>query len=129
MRLELDFNPQGRYRIKSYSAGSIVISDREFRNNLIVSPDSIFEDRLPAAMENLSPDDLDNILSLDPEVVILGTGATLRFPEQAVMRYFTTRNIGFEVMDTGAACRAYNILMADDRRVVAALFMIRTQAG
>jgi uncharacterized protein len=56
--------------------------------------------------------------------VILGTGVKLRFPSPSLTRALVEANIGLEVMDTGAACRTYNILMGDGRRVVAALLMI-----
>ena len=61
-----------------------------------------------------------------PEVVLLGTGARLRFPPAAVLAPLTRAGIGVEVMDTAAACRTYNILAGDGRRVVAALLMIES---
>ena len=128
MKIDLDFNTQGRNRINAYTAGSVVISDKVFSSNLILSPDTIIDDRLPEDISQLKPDDLDQIIELQPEVVLLGTGASLLFPEHAITAFFTSRNVGIEVMDTGAACRAYNILLADDRRVVAALFMIQARA-
>jgi uncharacterized protein len=64
------------------------------------------------------------LAELRPEVVILGTGVKLRFPPPSLTRALVEANIGLEVMDTGAACRTYNILMGDGRRVVAALLMI-----
>ncbi|MBF8268508.1 MAG: hypothetical protein HW386_217 [Gammaproteobacteria bacterium] len=129
MKIELDNYAHGRNRIKSYSAGCVVISDKVFNSNLILSPDTIIDDRLPDNITQLKLDDLDQIIGLDPEVVLLGTGAVLQFPEQAIMAFFKTRKVGFEVMDTGAACRAYNVLMVEDRRVVAALFMIEALAA
>jgi len=129
MKIELDNYAHGRNRIKSYSAGCVVISDKVFNSNLILSPDTIIDDRLPDNVTQLKLDDLDQIIGLDPEVVLLGTGAVLQFPEQAIMAFFNSRKVGFEVMDTGAACRAYNVLMVEDRRVVAALFMIEALAA
>ena len=124
MKLTLENYTPGKHRIKSYTAGSVVIGEKIFSSSLILSPDAIIDDKLPNDISHLTLDDLDQILELDPEVVVLGTGTLLSFPEQAIAAFFTSRRIGFEVMDTGAACRAYNILMADDRRVVAVLFMI-----
>jgi len=124
MKLTLENYSPGKHRIKSYTAGSLVIGEKIFSSSLILSPAAIIDDKLPDNISHLSLDDLDQILALDPEVVILGTGTSLSFPDLAISAFFTSRRIGFEVMDTGAACRAYNILMADDRRVVAILFMI-----
>ena len=129
MKIELDDYSQSRNRIKSYSAGCVVISDKVFNSSLILSADTIIDDRLPDIITQLKLDDLDQMLALDPEVVLLGTGAVIHFPEPAITAFFNSRKIGFEVMDTGAACRAFNILMAEDRRVVAALFMIETHAA
>jgi len=129
MKIELDDYSQSRNRIKSYSAGCVVISDKVFNSSLILSADTIIDDRLPDIITQLKLDDLDQMLALDPEVVLLGTGAVIHFPDQAITAFFNSRKIGFEVMDTGAACRAFNILMAEDRRVVAALFMIETHAA
>jgi uncharacterized protein len=61
---------------------------------------------------------------MTPEVVLLGTGVRLYIPEIDITAYFNSRGVGFEVMDTGAACRAFNVLIAEDRRVVAVLFKI-----
>ena len=129
MKIELDDYSQSRNRIKSYSAGCVVISDKVFSSSLILSADTIINDRLPDNITQLKLDDLDQMIALDPEVVLLGTGAVIHFPEPAITAFFNSRKIGFEVMDTGAACRAFNILMAEDRRVVAALFMIEPQAA
>ena len=63
------------------------------------------------------------LLALEPEIVLLGTGATLRFPRPALSHCLTQAHIGLEVMDTAAACRTYNILVAEGRRVLAALLL------
>jgi uncharacterized protein len=63
------------------------------------------------------------LVELEPEMVLLGVGARLRFPDRALLRPMEQRGIGVEVMDTPAACRTYNLLMGDGRRVVAALLI------
>ena len=63
------------------------------------------------------------LLELKPAIVLLGTGAAQRFPMPALARRLTTAQVGLEVMDTAAACRTYNILAAEGRRVAAALLM------
>ena len=63
-------------------------------------------------------------MSLKPEVVLLGSGARFIWPETAALAPLMQAGIVYEVMDTAAACRTYNILMSDGRRVAAALLMI-----
>ena len=75
----------------------------------------------PAA---LTLDDLAPALALQPEILLLGTGNRLVFPDGQIHARILALGIGFEVMDSGAACRTYNILMSEQRRVVAALLMI-----
>ena len=67
---------------------------------------------------------IDALLELDPQVILLGTGARQIFPAMALLARGLARSIGIEVMDTGAACRTYNILMAEGRQVVAGLLPI-----
>jgi uncharacterized protein len=66
---------------------------------------------------------LEPIFKLQPELVLLGTGARQRFAAAAIRAAFTARKIGLEAMDLGAACRTFNILVQEDRRVAAALFL------
>jgi len=66
---------------------------------------------------------LEPILELRPELVVLGTGARQRFAPAAIREVFAKRSIGIESMDLGAACRTFNVLVQEDRRVAAALFL------
>ena len=129
MKIDLDRNTEGVNTIHSYTAGSVVIAETTYNSSLILSSDTIIDDWSPENIFQLNQNDLDQILELDPELVLLGTGARLHFPEHAITMAFYSRNIGIEVMDTGAACRAFNFLAAEGRKVVAALFMIDLQAG
>jgi uncharacterized protein len=74
-----------------------------------------------ASFEALAEADFERLRALDPEVVLLGTGARQRFPHPRLARPLAEARIGLEVMNTPAACRTYNILMAEGRKVVAAL--------
>ncbi len=73
--------------------------------------------------ESLSTEHLQDVLALEPEIVILGTGAAQRFPRPEQVRVLTAAGVGLEVMDSKAACRTYNILMAEGRKVVAAILV------
>jgi len=66
---------------------------------------------------------MEDLARLDPELVLVGTGPRLVFPRHEIMTALPLRGIGLEFMDTGAACRAYNFLLGEDRRVAAALLM------
>jgi uncharacterized protein len=95
----------------------------EYRENLLVTPERIVTAWAPGGFEALSEGDFAAIAALEPEVALLGTGATLRFPSPRLTRPLIDANIGLEVMDTPAACRTFNILAAEGRRVVAAVLL------
>jgi uncharacterized protein len=86
-----------------------------------VTPDTIVKNWPPQTFEDLEQSHIEQLSEFSSEVVILGTGQTLRFPDMKWLAVLHSRGIGFEVMDTGAACRTYNILMSDGRKVLAAL--------
>lgn len=123
MKIQLE-NGAGRNVIRSYAAGRITVNQDVYTSSVIVTPDRIIGDWRPQAFADLTAADFDAITRLEPEVVLLGTGNRLQFPPSPIMRAIATANIGFEVMDTGAACRTYNVLMAEGRTVVAALLPI-----
>jgi Uncharacterized conserved protein len=77
----------------------------------------------PRQYAELAPEHFARLLELEPEVVLLGTGTTFRYPAPALLAPLTGRGIGVEVMDTGAACRTYNVLVAEGRQVVAAILL------
>jgi len=111
------------YRIRSYEPGRVRINDDIFEHSVIVSPDRLVSDWAPQALAELEEEHLQAILDLEPEVVILGTGVVQQFPARTILQRVLKTGIGIEVMESGAACRTYNVLMAEDRRVVAALFL------
>jgi uncharacterized protein len=74
-------------------------------------------------MADISLQSLQPALDLEPEILLLGTGARTMFPEPALLAELSRRRIGFEAMDTAAACRTYNVLAHEDRAVVAALLI------
>jgi uncharacterized protein len=109
--------------IRGYSSQEIRIGELRLQASCIVSADSLIEAWAPQSFAELSPEHLEAILALKPELVLLGTGPSQRFPPSAIRSAFTSRGVGLEVMDLGAACRTFNILVQEDRRVVAALFL------
>ena len=87
------------------------------------SAERLIDDWRPQTLEELREEDLDAVFALQPEIVVLGSGSRQRFPETQLLAAILARGIGCEVMDTGAACRTYNVLVSESRRAVAALFV------
>lgn len=124
VKIELDSDGGATYRIEAYSTGSIVIGERHYNTSLIVSPEQIISDWEPASFTDLAAHHMGSVVAMEPEVVVIGTGSRLRFPGTEILEPLLEQEIGYEIMDTGAACRAYNILVGEGRKVVAALLMI-----
>ena len=114
----------GQNLIRAYAPGLFTINEEVYTTSLIVTPHQVVAQWPPAGFADLLAGHFELIPPLKPEVVILGTGARLRFPAPSLTRALVEAGIGLEVMDTGAACRTYNFLMSDGRRVAAALLMI-----
>jgi len=109
--------------IRGYSPQEIRIGEQRLTASCIVTADTLIADWEPRRFAELQPSHLEKILSLQPELVLLGTGQTQRFPPAAVRTALATRGIGLEIMDLGAACRTFNILVQEERRVAAGLFL------
>jgi uncharacterized protein len=101
----------------------IRIGETEYRQNLVVTPDSVATGWAPAGFAALTTDGFAALLQHEPELVLLGTGAVQRFPHPRLLQALSSARVGVEVMDTRAACRTFNILVAEDRRAVAALII------
>lgn len=123
MRFSLDTDAN-RYVIKSYGLGWINVNEREIRRSVIVTPERLVADWPPQTFADLEEGHFVAIQPLEPEIVLLGTGDRQRFPHPRLTRSLLERGIGVEVMDTAAACRTYNIIMLEGRRVAAALLMM-----
>ena len=106
-----------------YGAGHVIVNHKRFEHSLIVLPDRIIENWDANAFEDLTAEHFDFVMALQPELVLFGTGASLRFPHPRLTRSLIQAGIGVEVMDTAAACRTYNILTAEGRQVAAALLI------
>jgi uncharacterized protein len=111
------------HRIDAYAPGRIVVDGRAYRVGLAVSPSRILESWGPVEPDELAPPHIAALLDLDPEVIVVGTGARQVFPHPAILAAAYARGVGVEVMDTGAACRTYNILASEGRRVTAGLLL------
>jgi len=103
-----------------YGEGFVLINAVRHEGSLIVMPEYL-QPWDVGGFAALEPGDFAALAALKPEVVLLGTGAKIRFPHPRLTSALSQARIGVEVMDNQAACRTYNILMAEERKVAAAL--------
>ena len=115
-------NIEGINTFSGYGAGYVVINQVRYDRNLVVFPDRIIENWRIENSERFTIDDFEEILTHQPEIILLGTGETQRFPNPQLIRAMLNTGIGMEVMDTFSA-RTYNILSTEGRRVAAALLV------
>jgi uncharacterized protein len=103
--------------------GWVRVGAIEYRENLVLTPIAISTGWAPSGFDGLAEADFAGLLDHQPAVVLFGTGPAIRFPHPRLTRALTEARVGFEVMDTPAACRTFNILAAEGRSVVAALLV------
>ena len=106
-----------------HGAGFVRLGVVEYRENLLVTPEKIVTGWASAGFDALTEADFAALAALAPEVALLGTGPSLRFPDPRLTRPLIDARIGLEVMDTPAACRTFNILAAEGRRVAAGILL------
>jgi uncharacterized protein len=111
--------------IKAISAEGIQVGEEWYSGPLIISATSLVTDWDTRSVEDLHPHSFDQIFELNPAVVLMGTGTRQQFPPVERMMEFYRRGIGAEVMSTAAACRTFNVLVSEQRLVVAALMPLK----
>ena len=127
LKLHAD-TPTAQNTVTAYGPGFVEINRVRHTTNLIVTPDQVEPWRL-TSYEDLDATSFEQLRDLHSEVVLLGTGNRQRFPHPRLTRLLTDARIGLEVMDTQAACRTYNILVGEGRKVAAALFVEAEGSG
>ena len=120
MELTLD-RPGEHLFIRSVSANGIQVADQMYAGPLIVSASELITDWDVKQPGDLSDSRLEPVFSLAPEIVLIGTGTRQVFPAPELLMSFYRRHIGVEFMNTRAACRTFNVLVSEQRNVVAAL--------
>ena len=121
MKLQAD-RIEGRNAITRHSVSGVMVNGEAYRHSLLVPWQG--ECRALAggrASTTWTPAHFDVLVALQPQLVIFGSGARLRFPPPRLLAGLMAARIGVETMDTAAACRTYNVLLAEGRAVVAAL--------
>ena len=97
------------------------VGDHILHRSCLITPDAVIADWRPATVDDLVVDDLTALFAAKPELVLLGTGATHRFAPAAIRVAFVKAGVALETMDLGAACRTFNVLVQEERRVCVAL--------
>ena len=124
--MQLTLNRPGEYLfVRAVGSAAITVVDRALTASFVLAPERAIEDWPVTDVAAIGDDAIAAILALEPAVVILGSGARIVFPPQAVLAQFLKRGIGVEVMDNAAAARTYNVLVSEGRRVVAAFVLPR----
>lgn len=122
MELNLE-RPRDFLFVRRADARTVMIVDRSFTTSIILARDRVIDDWSIADVKAMTPDHVEPIVALAPDVVLLGTGARQQFPSQAVLAAFLQRGVGVEVMDNAAAARTWDILASEGRNVVAAFIL------
>lgn len=120
MKLTLDANPAVTL-VRSYSNGELRVGEQVFHRSCILTPDAVVPDWRPTKVADLEERDLEALFAAKPQLVLLGTGDRQQFPSVQIRGAFVRAGVGLEVMDLGAACRTFNVLVQEERRVCAGL--------
>jgi uncharacterized protein len=122
MQLSHDL-PEGYLFFRACSAHAVTVVDRELTRSFLLAPDRLVEDWPVVNADQFDLAAVEAVAALDPEVVLLGTGKRQVFPSREAQAALLRRRIGVEVMDNAAACRTYNLLAGEGRRVIAAIML------
>lgn len=122
MKLHLS-RSEGTQQITGYGANFVAVNGVRYEHSVVVMARTILTDWAVASVAELADHHVARLAALKPEVVLLGTGPRTRFPSPSVLRPLIDERIGYEIMDTGAACRTFGVLSAEGRQVLAALIV------
>jgi uncharacterized protein len=115
--------PGGRQVIDSYGSGRFQVSQEAYTSSILVTPDWT-KPWLVQSFDDISINSLAPILAEEAEILIIGAGERMQLMASLLRQEFREAKIAVDIMDTGAACRTYNLLMGDGRRVAAALLAL-----
>ena len=122
--MKLHLEPAGvKNTFTGYGEGYVMVNGERIEKSVVVLPERILADWPASRFADLKAEHLAALTGLDREIILLGTGERLRFPRPEIMAPLVRAGIGVEVMDLQAACRTYNILMSEGRKVAAALLI------
>jgi uncharacterized protein len=113
----------GRNAITGYGEGYVLVNQARHERTLVVLADQLVTDWAASTFEALTAEHLAALLALDAQIILLGTGPKLRFPKVEILAPLIRARVGYEIMDVQAACRTFNILVSEERKVAAALLL------
>lgn len=122
MKMHMD-QTGGAHRITGYGAGYVAVNEQPLTGSFIVAPDTLITEWAPRSIADLDAAALEKIAALSPSIILLGTGEKQAFPPFNLLSAMLGQGIGVEIMTTAAACRTYNILVAEGRSVAAGLLV------
>lgn len=122
MQLNLE-RPDHEFFLRAADGTSALVNERLLSASFVLAPNQLIENWPVRNVKALVPADLDAVLALEPEVILLGSGASQVFPPAAVLAACLKRGVGLETMSNSAAARTFNVLAGEGRRVVAAFVL------
>ena len=122
MKLHLE-SAAAQNTFTGYGKGYVAVNGARFEKSIVVLPERIVDNWPASSFAALEPAHFAALAGLDREIILLGTGEKLRFPRPEIIAPLIRAGVGVEVMDLQAACRTYNILVAEGRKVAAALLI------
>lgn len=121
--MKLDIDTTTSYQISHYATGLIRVNDRDYREPILITATTIISPWPVNDLAELREPELEQILRLNPEIIIFGSGPSPLLPSPYLMAWFGQRGIGIEIMESGSACRTFNLLASEGRQVVAGLLL------
>ena len=122
MKLQSDPH-SGANTITGYGDGYVEINQTPYAHAVLLSSDGAISAWPVESFDSLKASDFDPMITLKPELILIGTGSRQRFPKPELLKSLISAKIGFEIMDSQAACRTYNILVGEGRQVLLALIV------
>jgi uncharacterized protein len=120
--MQLTRDDAAAHLIRAWEPGRVRVVDRWLAGNVIVGSERVIEGWTTIEPHRLTIAELEPALALAPTILVLGTGTDGLLPDVELMAAVAARSVGLEIMNTPAACRTFNVLLQEQRRVVAALF-------
>ncbi|MDQ5769837.1 Mth938-like domain-containing protein [Thiothrix subterranea] len=111
------------YRITGYGDTWVAVNQNPLSNSFLIGSQTLITDWQPQSIQALQPAHLEPLFAIGAEVILIGTGKNQQFPSPDLWKVLVQNGVGFEVMTTAAACRTYNVLLSEARRVAAAFFL------
>jgi uncharacterized protein len=116
--------PDYTFFLRGADGISALVNERRLTASFVLAPNTLIETWMVRDVKAMVPADLDALFALQPELILLGCGATQTFPPAATMAASLSRGIGLETMTNAAAARTFNVLASEGRRVVAGFVLV-----